>query len=545
MEPAEDAASRSVGPRVITTLACLLVMFVLVAPSELGHLTPAALLRIPLDGLLGIAIVLVLPPRARQVAAVVIGAAFGLLALLKIAGIGFSTFLDRPFDPVFDWPFLQSAVVFLKQSFGQLGAIATVIGSVVLALAVLAMVTLSFLRITHVAVRHRRTASLTVALFAAAWVTFGIPGTQLVPEVPVASRDYYDGVLQVQESLHDKEVFAAESAVDAFRNTPGAELLTALRGKDVIVALVESYGRVALEDPDLAPQIGSLLDAGNNRLRAAGFASRSGYLSSPTAGGGSWLAQATLQAGLWIDNQQRYRQLLNSDRLTLTGAFQRASWRTVAVMPATTGPWPEGEFFGYNQIYTAGDLNYQGPKYGFATMPDQYTLATFQRSERAQSPHAPMMAAIPLISSHAPWAPVPRLIDWDEVGDGSVFDVVPGAGDAPESVLGRDRNRVRNDYGRAIGYSLESLISYVETYGDDDLVLVFLGDHQPSPVITGTGASRDVPITIVTRDLAVLDRIADWGWQDGLKPGPQAPVWRMDTFRDRFLVAFGAQGTDG
>jgi hypothetical protein len=24
-------------------------------------------------------------------------------------------------------------------------------------------------------------------------------------------------------------------------------------------------------------------------------------------------------------------------------------------------------------------------------------------------------------------------------------------------------------------------------------------------------------------------------------PDPQAPVWRMDTFRDRFLTAFGPQ----
>jgi hypothetical protein len=39
----------------------------------------------------------------------------------------------------------------------------------------------------------------------------------------------------------------------------------------------------------------------------------------------------------------------------------------------------------------------------------------------------------------------------------------------------------------------------------------------------------------------VLDRISGWGWQDGLKPGPQAPVSRMDTFRDRFLTAFGPQ----
>jgi hypothetical protein len=94
-------------------------------------------------------------------------------------------------------------------------------------------------------------------------------------------------------------------------------------------------------------------------------------------------------------------------------------------------------------------------------------------------------------------------------------------------------------------YSLNSLISYVETYGDDNLVLVFLGDHQPAPVVTGEDASRDVPITIVAHDPAVLDRISGWGWQDGLKPGPHAPVWRMDAFRDRFLTAFGPGGHAG
>jgi hypothetical protein len=72
-------------------------------------------------------------------------------------------------------------------------------------------------------------------------------------------------------------------------------------------------------------------------------------------------------------------------------------------------------------------------------------------------------------------------------------------------------------------------------------VLVFLGDHQPAPVVVGEGASKDVPITIVTRDRAVLDRVVSWGWQDGLKPAPNSPVWRMDAFRDRFLAAFGSQ----
>ena len=84
-------------------------------------------------------------------------------------------------------------------------------------------------------------------------------------------------------------------------------------------------------------------------------------------GGGSWLAHATLLSGLWIDNQQRYRTLVSSDRLTLTSAFQRAGWRTVGVEPAITGAWPEGEFYGYDRVYDSRNLGYRGPRFSYAT----------------------------------------------------------------------------------------------------------------------------------------------------------------------------------
>ena len=109
---------------------------------------------------------------------------------------------------------------------------------------------------------------------------------------------------------------------------------------------------------------------------------------------------------------------------------------------------------------------------------------------------------------------------------------------APDEVW-QDTHRVRAEYRRSIEYSLSSLISYVETYGDDNLVMIFFGDHQPAQVVTGPDASHDVPITIITRDRGVLDRISAWQWQAGLKPGAQAPVWKMDSFRDRFLSTFG------
>jgi hypothetical protein len=412
---------------------------------------------------------------------------------------------------------------------------------VVLAAAIVALMTLSVLRLTRLVVRRRTAAARVGTVLAAIWVICALLGAQFVPDVPVASGSAaalaYDHVLQARTSVQDQQAFAPDAVADAFRDTPDDKLLTALRGKDVIVAYVESYGRDAVEAPDFAAQVGAVLDDGNRRLSAAGFSSRSAFLTSSTFGGISWLAHSTFQSGLWIDNQPRYEKLLASHRATLSSAFRRAGWQTVGVMPGVETDWQEGGFYGYDRFYDAPKLAYRGPTFGFGYMPDQYTLSTFQRFERAAPGHAPVMAEIPLVSSHLAWAHIPQLVDWGKVGDGSVF--APMVNDGQETNIVRSNTvETRTDYRRSIEYSLNSLISYVETYGNDNLVLVFLGDHQ-APIITDPGASRDVPVTIVAHDRAVKDRIADWGWQDGLKPGPQAPVWRMDAFRDRFLTAFG------
>ncbi|MGI8333974.1 sulfatase [Actinomadura scrupuli] len=535
---------RPVAARAATTLAFLFVLFALIAPNDISRFAPGTIVRIPVEGLVGVALVLVLPARPRRVVAVVAGVALGLLTIVKIIDMGFFATLARPFDPMLDWTFFAAGEEYLSTSVGRAGAIGTVVAVVLLVVAVLVLMTRSVLRLSRLVVRHDTAATRAVAVLGVAWVACAVLGAEIVPGLPVAADSAaalaYDHANQVRADLHDQKAFAAEAAVDAFRDTPGKDLLTGLRGKDVLLAFVESYGRDAVEDPQFASQVGAVLDDGTRRLRAAGFASRSAFLTSPTSGGGSWLAHGTLLSGLWINNQQRYGKLIKSDRLTLDGAFQRASWRTVAVMPGNTRDWPEAKFYGQDKIYDARNLGYRGAPFNWGTPPDQYTLSAFHRAERAAPGHAPVMAEIPLVSSHSPWAPTPRLIGWNDVGDGTAFNPIAAAGERPEAVW-RDPGRVRAAYRGSIEYSLNSLISYVETYGGKDLVLVFLGDHQPIPLVTGTGAGRDVPITIVAHDQAVLDRISGWGWQDGLKPGPNAPVWRMNAFRDRFLTAFGPQ----
>jgi hypothetical protein len=100
---------------------------------------------------------------------------------------------------------------------------------------------------------------------------------------------------------------------------------------------------------------------------------------------------------------------------------------------------------------------------------------------------------------------------------------------------------VKTAYASSLEYSLNTLISFVQHYGKKNLVLVVVGDEQPLPIVSGQGASHDVPISIIARDPAALARIGGWRWQSGLLPSPHAPVWPMSAFRDRFLTAFGPQ----
>jgi len=534
---------RTAAAWVVTVLACLLVWFALVAPNELGRLTPGAFVRIPLEALLFVGAVLVLPPRAGRIAAVAVGVALGLLAIVKVLDMGFSAALSRPFDPEVDGSYFGSAVGVLGDSIGRTDAIVATAAAALSAVAVLVFAPLSVLRLTRIVGRRRATSLRAVTALGVVWALCAAAGVQLVPGAPLASTSAaglaFDEVGQVYAGIQDRQTFAKTAAVDAFRNTAGADLLTGLRGKDVIVAFVESYGRVAVQGSAFSPQVDAVLDAGTRRLRAAGFSAKSAFLTSPTFGGISWLAHSTLQSGLWINNQPRYNDLVAGDRFTLSGAFKRAGWRTVSDVPADNLDWPQGtSFYHYDKLYNGLNVGYVGPKFSYANVPDQYTLSTFRRLELAKPNRAPVMAEIDLVSSHTPWAPLPHMIDWNQLGDGSVFDGMPEQGQSP-GVVWRDPSQVRTAYGQSIEYSLNALISFVETYHDNNLVLVVLGDHQPATIVTGQGASHDVPITIISHDPAVMDRISPWGWQDGMRPSPDAPVWPMDAFLDRFLNAYG------
>lgn len=523
--------------RILLGLAVALLVAMPLVPGAVASPAPSALtfVRIPVESVAVLLVLAVVPWRpARIVVAGVFGALVVAAGLLAGLDRGYESVLAVPFDPA-DAGQLGAAYGVLADAIGAAGATALVVlaGLVVVGLATaLAWAALR----TDAAMRRRRGGPAALAAACAVWIVGALLGSQAAAAASVDTLG--DAVSQASAAVADSAAWARRIADDPYAGAPASSLLQALRGKDVVIAFVESYGQVAVQGSAFSTGVDDVLRRGTAQLSAEGYGARSAWLTSPTFGGLSWLAHSTLQAGVWTDTQARYDQLIATHRLTLSDAFRRAGWRTVSDVPSDTRPWPPGtSFYHYGTLLDAGNVGYRGPAFGYARIPDEYTWKYFADHELAGK-HPPVMAEIDLVSSHAPWAPLPQPVPWSQIGDGSVYDPQPAQSTSAQ-VVWRQPRTVQAFYGRSVEYSLDAMLSFLRNVHDPNLVVIVLGDHQPAAIVSGAGAGHDVPVSIIARDPAVLHRIDGWQWQSGLLPGADAPTWRMDAFRDRFLATFG------
>ena len=535
--PASAAAVHDRHPAVTTVLtliALLVVWAALVAPIQPWRLTPGSFVRLPLEGLVIIGLAIALPTRARRLVPWVIGPLLGVLVLLKLLDLGFFIAFDRPFNPVEDWSYLSIGVGTVRDTFGSRDADLAVAAAVVLVVAALVVPALALGQLTRVGATHRRRSLQMVTSLAVVWLLCWVLGAQRsgagIASLS-AARLAVGEVHAVRADLRDQARFKALIArKDPLLNTAPTQLLEGLRGKDVLLVFVESYGKMAVQGTSFSPGIDAVVTAGTRALQADGFSSRSGWLTSSTFGGGSWLAHGTLESGTWINSPSRYSALIASKRLTLPAAFRRAGWMTVADVPSTHGSWPEGKsFYQFDRIWDRDNLGYHGPRYGFSPMPDQYTFQAAQTLALGKRNRPPIFAEIDTTSSHEPWTRIPPFISWNRLGDGSIFGRLP--------IDRAGLTDTKQGYAQSIRYSLRVLYSFIERYGTKNTVLIVLGDHQPSRVVGGE-PGHDVPITIIAHDPNVINRVSGWGWTNGMLPSPTAPVWPMSAFRNNFLNAF-------
>jgi len=524
--------------------ALLWLVLLLGVPSAPDGWQIYGLASVPVElAVLVAALVLAPPLRRSRGFAGILGGLGLLVAAIKLADLVTQLSFGRPVSLYVDRLLLVNGMHLANGVLGAVGLIGIALGAAVAGWCIWRATARSVRQLQQALSASTTGRGVAGGLAALAILVFAVG--QAVPDAygparpmnDTASFMVADQIRRLVPALFMESRFRAEEAVDPLVGGVSRTPLGGLGGADVTVVFLESYGRSALEDSRFDTLPKAALAEMAPKLAAAGVYTASGWLASPTRGGQSWLAHATLASGMQIDDQMRYDLLVTGKRMTLTRLFAKAGYHTGLIAPAITAREPEAKrFFGFDQTMFADDLGYAGPPFGWVTMPDQYTLAAYDRW-RQQQPK-PLFSEVVLVSSHAPWTPVPTLVDdWGRIGDGSLYKSLPASGGTPEEVWS-DPDRIRDQYGQSMAYSLRSVLDYAARVMGDHTLMVVLGDHQPAPIVTGPGTPRDVPVHVFSRDPDLVARFHDWGFVDGLNPPETGPVAPMSTFRDAFARSF-------
>ena len=341
-----------------------------------------------------------------------------------------------------------------------------------------------------------------------------------------------DFILQVK-GIRAKHSAVIESALK--KNQTTLSSLDKLNGADVYLFFIESYGHTIFGDARHFPKIKPDMVGIEKMLNENGFEVVSNFFDSPTYGGASWLAHATLASGVHINDHMRYNLLITSQVKTLARYFNSAGYRTVRAMPGTQWPWPEGEFYGYQAKYYAWHFDYQGPMYGWSTMPDQYVLDFIRRREM-ETASQPLFVEFILVSSHAPFHRLPPYLeDWSQIDNGAIYHKLKPI---TFPISWSDLTNASEGYVSAIRYDLMVIAAFIRQYVQKDALIVVLGDHQPNVQLTGKHQPWLVPVHVISRNAALLKPFHKRGFKRGLIPAQPSIYRGMDGFLFDFLADF-------
>lgn len=312
--------------------------------------------------------------------------------------------------------------------------------------------------------------------------------------------------------------------------------LQKLHGQDVYVFLIESYGQTVLDRPELFARVAPEYRRFESELSRAGFQIASRVVDSPVYGGGSWLAQATLLTGVSTREQLQYQLLREAQPRTMAQLFAAAGYRTVLVQPGTQRVSSERDLLHFEQRYAARDLGYRGPRFGWATMPDQYVLDAVRRRELSQAPGRPRFLCYALVSSHVRWSDLPQVVeDWATLGNGSLFKRLPRR---HYETSWLSLSRASTAYADSIAYDLGVLRRYLLEFVPPDALVLVLGDHQPHSDVTHKQPSGGVPVHVLSRERSFVAPFVARGYTPGMVASEALPHPGLDSLLPDLVADF-------
>jgi len=456
-----------------------------------------------------------------------LSAAFVVLVLTRYAEVMARELYGRPINLYYDLPHVPRVLAMFAEATPAWVLLAISAGVALGLIALYGVVRWAWARVAVALAAPRPRGTLVVAALAVIATYPFAPGWFPAP----ITASYVRQALLAAQVLRGGGAGLAESP-------PLASDLARVRGTDVFVVFLESYGAATFDRPEHATRIAPSRDVLAAAAAATGRAIVSAFVESPTFGGASWLAHASLLSGVEVRDGDAYNALITQRRRSLVRTFADRGYRTVALMPGLRQDWREGEwFYGFDAIYGAERLDYRGPEFGWWRIPDQYALAKFDQLEVAPHPRRPLFVFFPTITSHAPFRPVPPYQpDWQRLLGPQPYD----------PSVARDLKDYRADwqnlepaYADTVSYALEWLGGYLGERRGAELALVVLGDHQPPVGVAGEQPSWEVPVHVIARPGPLIDALMADGFVAG--PAPRRPGIGGMVDLTRLLVrAFGS-----
>lgn len=304
------------------------------------------------------------------------------------------------------------------------------------------------------------------------------------------------------------------------------------RKPNIYLIFVESYGSVLYKRPDWREAYLKLLDEMGATLTKDGFHMASALSTSPTWGGGSWLAYTSALFGLRIDTHPQYLSFLDryqaeAPRYPDLGAYLRGQgyyylWVTSLAVELKDSQWEQYKtFYGVDRWLRYRDLHYNGLHYGWGPAPpDQYVLG-YARDVALKDVDQPLLLFYITQNSHYPWLPLPEIADsWEAI------NVASDAGD-PVAEEVTDHQVRRQNYLDAIHYQLDMLTGFMQQHAGEDAIFVLVGDHQP-PRVSRRADTYDTPVHIVSRDAKFIANLRPYGLEPGLVVADETAALRHE-----------------
>lgn len=348
---------------------------------------------------------------------------------------------------------------------------------------------------------------------------------------------------QLVDNLHASRAVYERVKKDSYES-PHARLaaLTLHDKPDVLLFIVESYGRLLSVDPDTHQPHLELLRTLTRQLEREGWHAATAFSTSTVSGGRSWIAEGTMLMGLPIRYESVFQHLiaLRPQPPSLVSFLRGQGYHTSLLAPADRdrpGAYVVNRY-GFAELLTHDGLAYHGPRMGWGIVPDQYSLAIAEQRilEPARARSQPVFLDFHMVTSHAPWAVVPPLYDdpryvspSNEVreehgtGAGTVLRRLSRYDREPErrfTDYERFDGALRDGYLATVHYDLRVIAEYLARRPDDALV-VLIGDHQP-PVLSRSDQSFDSPVHLLSRDPRRLQTALARGFLPGLVVDPHA-----------------------